>query len=183
MAIIWVPWLLVIQTENWSATASFSDPLLMLSAIPVSCPNVSLSMKMSGEQRKAGRRQRARRRFACRLYPSHGLLRLITSRSPLPCKKRSAWGGGCCHTLLKLSSLRHYHRVWMVTSAFLRAEMMLESYAEVDPKQFTTRDTPYQLVHYSTVPNNKKTPQTCKLTYNTLWQQCLSYIRTSSSSA
>ena len=30
-------------------------------------------------QRKAGRRQRARRRFACRLYPSHGLLRFITS--------------------------------------------------------------------------------------------------------
>ena len=30
---VWVPWLLVIQTENWSATSSFSDPLLMLSAI------------------------------------------------------------------------------------------------------------------------------------------------------
>ena len=34
-------------------------------------PDVSLSMKMCAE-RKAGRRQRARRRFACRLYPSHG---------------------------------------------------------------------------------------------------------------
>ena len=32
-------------------------------------------------QRKAGRRQRARRRFACRLYPSHGPLRFITSHS------------------------------------------------------------------------------------------------------
>lgn len=27
--------------------------------------------------------------------PSHGPLRLITSRSPLPCQKRSAKGGGC----------------------------------------------------------------------------------------
>ena len=32
-------------------------------------------------QRKAGRRQRARWRFACRLYPSHGPLRFITSHS------------------------------------------------------------------------------------------------------
>ena len=31
-------------------------------------------------QRKAGRRQRARRRFASRLYPSHGPLWLLTSR-------------------------------------------------------------------------------------------------------
>ena len=38
-------------------------------------------------QRKAGRRQRARRRFACCLYPSHGLLRFITSRLPLHCAK------------------------------------------------------------------------------------------------
>ena len=28
-----------------------------------------------------------------------------------------------CHTLLKLSSLRHWCRVWMVKSAFLRAQM------------------------------------------------------------
>ena len=27
--------------------------------------------------------------FACRLCPSHGPLRFITSRSPLPCEKRS----------------------------------------------------------------------------------------------
>ena len=42
MATVWVPWLLVIQTENWqepmdswnwSVTSSFSDPLLMLSTI------------------------------------------------------------------------------------------------------------------------------------------------------
>ena len=45
-----------------------------------SYPDVSLSMKMCA-QRKAGRRQRARRRFACRLYPSHGPLRFITSHS------------------------------------------------------------------------------------------------------
>ena len=53
-----------------------------------------------------GSRQRARRRLACRLYqplsalvcvypPSHGPLRFIPSRSPLPREKRSAWGGGC----------------------------------------------------------------------------------------
>ena len=36
-----------------------------------------------------------RRRFASRLYPSHGPLRFITSRSPLPREKRSPWGGGC----------------------------------------------------------------------------------------
>ena len=45
-----------------------------------SYPDVSLLMKMCA-QRKAGRRQRARRRFACRLYPSHGPLRFITSHS------------------------------------------------------------------------------------------------------
>ena len=44
----------------------------------------------------------------------------------------------------------------MVMSAFLRAEMILESYAEVDSNQFTTRNTPYQLVQCSTVPSKKK---------------------------
>ena len=48
-----------------------------------SYPDVSLSMEMCA-QKKAGRRQRARRRFACRLYPSHGPLRFITNRSQLP---------------------------------------------------------------------------------------------------
>ena len=51
-----------------------------LSLNPASYPDVSLSMKMCA-QRKAGRRQRARRRFACRLYPSHGPLRFIASHS------------------------------------------------------------------------------------------------------
>ena len=46
--------------------------------VSASYPDVSLLMKLCA-QRKAGRRQRARRRFACRLYPSHGPLRFITS--------------------------------------------------------------------------------------------------------
>ena len=46
-------------------------------------PDVSLSMKTYA-QRKAGRS----------LYSSNGPLRLIISRSPLPCEKRSASGGG-----------------------------------------------------------------------------------------
>ena len=48
--------------------------------LPRTQTSLSLSMKMCA-QRKAGRRQRARRRFARCLYPSHGPLRLITSRS------------------------------------------------------------------------------------------------------
>ena len=51
--------------------------------LSASYPDVSLSMKMCA-QRKAGRS----------LYPYHGPLRLIASHSPLPCEKRSAWGGG-----------------------------------------------------------------------------------------
>ena len=47
--------------------------------LSASYPDVSLSMKICA-QRKAGRS----------LYPSHGPLRLIASRSPLPCEKRSA---------------------------------------------------------------------------------------------
>ena len=58
-----------------------------------SYPDVSLSIKMCA-QRKAGRRQRARGRFACRLHPSHGPLRFITNGSQLPCEKRSSWEGG-----------------------------------------------------------------------------------------
>ena len=42
--------------------------------------------RLSLARRKAGR------------YPSHGPLRLITSRSSLPCEKRSAWGGGCSNS-------------------------------------------------------------------------------------
>ena len=33
MAFIWVSWLLLKQTENWSAPSRFSDPLLVLSTI------------------------------------------------------------------------------------------------------------------------------------------------------
>ena len=43
----------------------------------------------------------------------------------------------------------------MVMSAFLRTEMILESYAEVDSDQFPTENTLHQLVQCSTVPNNK----------------------------
>ena len=50
-----------------------------LQLISTAYPDVSLSKKMCG-QRKVGRRQRARRRFACRLYPSHGPSWFITSR-------------------------------------------------------------------------------------------------------
>ena len=38
----------------------------------------------------------------------------------------------------------------------LRAEMILESYAEVYSNQFTTGNSPFQLVQCSTVVNNKK---------------------------
>ena len=56
------------------------DQLEINVAESASYPDVSLLMKMFA-QRKAGRRQRARRRFACCLYPSHGPLRFITSNS------------------------------------------------------------------------------------------------------
>ena len=65
----------------------------ILRVLTASYPDVSLSMKMCA-QRKAGRRQRGRRRFAHRLYPSHRPLRFITSRSALLCEQRRAWGGG-----------------------------------------------------------------------------------------
>ena len=44
-------------------------------------PRTQTSLFKTCAQRKAGRRQRARRRFACCLYPSHGPLRFITSHS------------------------------------------------------------------------------------------------------
>ena len=43
-------------------------------------PRTQTSLFKTCAQRKAGRRQRARR-FACRLYPFHGPLRFITSHS------------------------------------------------------------------------------------------------------
>ena len=87
--------------ERWPSL-TFPPPLFLTlicqyPVISASYPDVSLSMKMCA-QRKAGRRQRARQRFACRPYPSHGPLRFITSRSPLlPYEKRSARGGSCCY--------------------------------------------------------------------------------------
>ena len=49
-----------------------------IDTLSASYPDVSLSIKMYA-QRKAGRR----------LYPSHGPLRLITCRSPLPCENEA----------------------------------------------------------------------------------------------
>ena len=63
----------------WEITGKFLENLKQLVESPASYPDVSLLMKMCA-QRKAGRTQRARRRFACRLYPSHGSLRFITSQ-------------------------------------------------------------------------------------------------------
>ena len=66
----------------WLAAASYQD--------------VSLSMKMCA-QRKAGRRQRATRASpaVCNLpmIPCGSSPVTRVSRSPLPCEKRSAWGG------------------------------------------------------------------------------------------
>ena len=59
---------------------------------PASYPDVSLLMKMCA-QRKAGRRQRS---AACTLPMVSCSSSPVTprvSRSPLPCEKRSAWGG------------------------------------------------------------------------------------------
>ena len=56
-------------------------------------PRLSLLMKMCA-QRKAGRRQRARLPsvpFPWSLAVHH---QSLVSHSPLPCEKRSAWGGG-----------------------------------------------------------------------------------------
>ena len=54
----------------------------------------------------------------------------------------------------------------MVMSAFLRAEMILESHAEVDSNQLPSGNTPYQLVQCSTVPNNKKLNNPSLITKN-----------------
>ena len=69
--------------------------------ITASYPDASLSMKMCA-QRKAGRRQR--------VSPAVCTLPMVTcssspvtrvSRSPLPCEKRRAWGGGWNYNVLK----------------------------------------------------------------------------------
>ena len=68
------------QNCSWLWYYLFKDSLPTNNYIPppASYPDVSLSMCAQG---KAGRRKRARRRFARRLYPSHGPLRFITSHS------------------------------------------------------------------------------------------------------
>ena len=58
--------------------------------VSASYPDVSLLMKLCA-QRKAGRRQRASVPFPWSLVVHH---QSLVSRSPLPCEKRSAWGGG-----------------------------------------------------------------------------------------
>ena len=69
-------WFTLYLRDDYSTTASY--------------PDVSLLMKMCA-QRKAGRRQRASVPFPWFLAVHH---QSLVSRSPLPCKKRSAWGGG-----------------------------------------------------------------------------------------
>ena len=59
--------------------------------LPPRLPRTQTSLFKPCAQRKAGR-------SACRLYPSWSLAvhhQSLVSRSPLPCEKRSAWGGGC----------------------------------------------------------------------------------------
>ena len=64
-----------------------------------SYPDVSLLMKMC-VQRKAGRRQRAKP-SVCTLpmVPCGSWPVIRVSRLPLPCEKRSAWGGGWCEVI------------------------------------------------------------------------------------
>ena len=87
--------------EAWSFLKSILKNALMttrLSLETASHLDLSLSMKMCA-QRKAGRRQRARRASpaVCTLpmVPCGSSPVTRVSRSPLPCEKRSAWGGGC----------------------------------------------------------------------------------------
>ena len=62
----------------------------ILGSTAASYPDVSLSRAKEGGKETTKETTGS----SCRLYPSHGPLRLITSRSPLHCEKRSAWGGG-----------------------------------------------------------------------------------------
>ena len=47
------------------------------------------------------------------VYPSHGSLRLITNRTPLPCEKRSAWGGSC-DGMVQTSSPLKISMLWFI---------------------------------------------------------------------
>ena len=69
--------------------------------ITASYPDASLSMKMCA-QRKAGRTQRASP-AVCTLpmVPCSSSPVTRVSRSPLPCEKRRAWGGGWNYNVLK----------------------------------------------------------------------------------
>ena len=72
-----------LHSSDWLeliCVSKFTTQLFCEHFSAASYPDVSLSMKMCA-QRKAGRSQRTRRHFACRLYPFHGPLRSVTSRS------------------------------------------------------------------------------------------------------
>ena len=71
---------ILLTAKSEKTLPTFRDATTGFLAKPASYSEVSLLMKMCA-QRKAGRRQQARRRFACRQYPSHGPLRFITSHS------------------------------------------------------------------------------------------------------
>ena len=92
---------ILLTAKSEKTLPTFRDATTGFLTKPASYPDVSLLMNMCA-QRKAGRRQQARRRFACRQYPSHGPLRFITSHSfrarLCQCEKRSAWGRGCRET-------------------------------------------------------------------------------------
>ena len=87
-----------------------SNVVLLPSA---SYPDVSLLMKMCA-QRKAGRRQHLPSvPFPWFLAVHH---QSLVSRSPLPCKKRTAWGGGC-YCRAKLARLQQdISTTWFQTS-------------------------------------------------------------------
>ena len=73
----------IVHSSDWLeliCVSKFTTQLFCEHFSAASYPDVSLSMKMCA-QRKAGRSQQTRRRFACRLYPFHGPLRSVTSRS------------------------------------------------------------------------------------------------------
>ena len=66
------------------------------------------------------------------MCPSHGPLRFITSRSPLPCQKQSAWGGGCPITLHQSVAQNLSDIIWR--STFEIGAAQLRSAAEIAPK-------------------------------------------------
>ena len=81
--------MLILSLESTEFSVSFYGcrilQILRLNILDAaSHPDVYLSMNMC-KQRKAGRRQRAIRRFACRLYPSHDpLARLNLAKNEVP---------------------------------------------------------------------------------------------------